>query len=173
MEKPRSNTTISAAIRNACKDNFGVLDSSFLCQSLSIINMHEPVAVYETDPLSKAIELLKRKNFGCVIVQDKNDNICGIFTERDCFLKLLGKEINFDETPVSGYMTKNPETGKPDDTIAYALNLMSQGGFRHLPITDGSGMAVGIISIRDVIDYIVESYTNDLLAFETIDSILS
>jgi CBS domain-containing protein len=171
MDKKKSKSpTISAAIRSACKDNFGVLDTSFLCQSVSIINMHSPVAVKDTDSLATAIGLLKSKSIGCVVVLDKNENLSGIFTERDCFLKVLGNRLDFENTPVSQYMSKEPATGKPDDTIAYALNLMSQGGFRHLPITDASGMPVGIISIRDVIDYIVDSFTKDLLAFETLET---
>ena len=167
MDKKRNDASISAAIRNACQTNFGVLDSSFLCQSLGILKLANPVTVGENDSLHYVISILKDQKVACVIVLNKAESLKGIFTERDCVTKICGNEIDLKKTPVSEYMTKDPVTATPEFTIAYALNLMSLGGFRHLPLVDGNGMPIGVVSIKDVMDHIVESFTNDLLGFET------
>lgn len=61
----------------------------------------------------------------------------------------------------------NPVTISPETTIAYALNLMSHGGFRHLPVVDEQGLAIGVISVRDILDRISELLVQDLMSFET------
>ncbi|MGE0867092.1 MAG: CBS domain-containing protein [Kofleriaceae bacterium] len=50
---------------------------------------------------------------------------------------------------VSRYMTLNPCTISPQDTVATAFALMRSHGFRHLPVTK-NGKLVGIISDRDL-----------------------
>jgi CBS domain-containing protein len=53
-------------------------------------------------------------------------------------------------------MTAKPVTERPDVSLAFALNLMSNGGFRHVPIVDQDNMPIGILSVKDVIDHIVQ-----------------
>lgn len=166
MTEKRPDNNISAAIKIACKSNFGVLDSNFLCQSLGILSQNHPVTVSEEDTLWAVMTVLKNNKIGCVVVFDKQNKLSGIFSERDCITKIFGNEIDLKTTKVSEYMTKDPVTATPDVTIAYALNLMSQGGFRHLPVVDESGMPVSMISAKDIIDNIVESFTKDLLDFQ-------
>ena len=50
---------------------------------------------------------------------------------------------------VARWMTRDPHSLKPDDTIVDALLVMKVGGFRHLPMTE-AGVLVGIITDRDV-----------------------
>jgi CBS domain-containing protein len=47
--------------------------------------------------------------------------------------------------PVSTGMTRDPETIDPDASVGTAMDLMLDGGFRHLPVTEG-GMLVGVVS---------------------------
>jgi CBS domain-containing protein len=52
-------------------------------------------------------------------------------------------------------MTPDPETLSVDDGIAFALNRMTVGGFRNVPIVDDAGAPLAILSQRDVVAYIV------------------
>jgi CBS domain-containing protein len=56
---------------------------------------------------------------------------------------------------VKDFMTASPITERPDASLAFALNLMSNGGFRHIPIVDQDKMPIGVLSVKDVIDHIV------------------
>lgn len=162
-----SDEALNAAIRYACQVKFGVLDSGFLCESVSILAPAVPRCVNDKDSVAKVMRHLKSNRIGCVLVTDAQGLLKGIFSERDCILKAFDSGLDLETTPVSQLMTADPVTQPPDATLAYALNLMSQGGFRHLPIVDEDGMPVGIVSVKDVMDYIVKSFTDDLLAFPT------
>jgi len=52
-------------------------------------------------------------------------------------------------------MTPNPETLHLDDGIPFALNRMIVGGFRHLPIVDSTGVPLAVVSLREVVAFIV------------------
>jgi CBS domain-containing protein len=60
-------------------------------------------------------------------------------------------------------MTRNPESLTPDDPIAFAMQLMSVGGFRHVPLVDSDGRPVGILSVKDIVDYLVEHIPGEIL----------
>jgi CBS domain-containing protein len=64
-----------------------------------------------------------------------------------------------EDAPIAEFMTANPETVEADARIAFALHKMDIGGYRHMPVVS-EGRVVGVISIRDVLDYI----TANLLA---------
>jgi CBS domain-containing protein len=53
-------------------------------------------------------------------------------------------------------MTADPVRERPETTIAFALTLMSNGGFRHLPIVDDEDQPIGILSVKDVVDFLVQ-----------------
>jgi CBS domain-containing protein len=96
---------------------------------------------------------------GCLLVVD-DGRLLGILTERDLLLKLERGDV---ERPVRDLMTPDPEVLSPEDPIVYALNKMSVGGFRHVPLLDDAGRPVGIVSVRDIVDYIVDFFPNDVL----------
>ena len=50
-----------------------------------------------------------------------------------------------------------------EDSLAYALNKMSVGRFRHIPLLDGKGELAGILSIRDIVDFIIELCPEEIL----------
>jgi CBS domain-containing protein len=51
-------------------------------------------------------------------------------------------------------MTAAPETLPVDAKVAFALQRMDVGGYRHLPIVDDAGTVTGIISVRDILKYL-------------------
>jgi CBS domain-containing protein len=122
----------------------------------------KPVAtVRPTTTVLDAVHLMTQKKIGCVCVTE-HDKLIGIFTERDVLRKVVEPGLDAKKTPVSQVMTLKPETLTPRDRMAYALNMMHVGGYRHIPIVDGEKL-VGIISIRDITDFIVEMFPEGVL----------
>lgn len=160
-----SEPAINKALVYTDKEQFGVLDSKFLCQSISILDPAEPITVPGSSSIEAVAQHLRDNRVGCVLVVDEAGKLEGIFSERDYILKVQGVP-GAKKEPVSNFMTRNPVAEAPDIAIAYALNLMSQGGFRHLPLVDSDNMPVAVISVKDVIDYIVSSFIDDLMNFE-------
>ncbi len=107
--------------------------------------------------VAKAIEVMRKKKLGAIIVVEKGRKrrVVGIFTERDLLARVLDKR-GYGRLALGKVMTPNPETLRPQDSLAYALNKMSVGRFRHIPLVDDAGKAMGMLSIRDVVDFVVE-----------------
>lgn len=163
--KHRTDEEVRGAIRSFCRTQFGVLDSNFLCQSISVLNPNKPITVETGTVLSEVIAKLQSCRIGGVLVVDAAGKLVGVFTERDCVQKVMGKGVDLDTALVDDFMTREPVSQPPDITTAYALNLMSHGGFRHLPLVDQDNIPIGIISVKDVLDHIVQTFLVDLLDF--------
>lgn len=155
--------TLEKSIQNACSTSIGVLDSGFLCRSISVLNPKNPICVAENTTVSQTVEHLRSNRVGCVLVVSPKGKLVGIFSERDLLLKVMDDYPVKAGKPITLFMTKDPVAEGPDATIAFALNLMSSGGFRHLPLVDAEGGPIGIVSVKDVVDFIVESFTASLL----------
>jgi CBS domain-containing protein len=118
---------------------------------LSELKPRVPVAVTPSDEAGEAIKLMQDEEIGCVLVNE-SDDLVGIFTERDALLKLGGRSLQ--GVSVRDVMTRDPVVLREEDTLAVALHKMAIGGFRHIPLVEGS-RATGIVSARDIFGHIV------------------
>ena len=121
--------------------------------------------VAPTATVGRAVEVMRKKKVSAVLVVQKRngrDRLAGIFTERDLVDRALAAR-GWQRAPVKKYMTARPETLRPRDPVAYAFNKMSVGRFRHVPLVDGHGAPVGMISARDIADFVVELCPEELL----------
>lgn len=110
----------------------------------------------------EAIECMKERRIGCVLVQVRG-KLVGIFSERDVLSKVVLQGHDIDELTVDDVMTSDPEVLRMDDKVSFALNKMSVGGFRHIPLVDRDGKPVGVISMRDVVDFMVDMFAPAVL----------
>ena len=102
-----------------------------------------------------AIKKMKERNVGSVLVVSEEGKLVGIFTERDV-LRLVAEGKPLDK-PISEYMSKKLITALLTDSLSKVASIMVEKWIRHLPVVDERGKVVGIISIRDVLRYIVSS----------------
>ncbi len=160
---------LGRALMMANEKSIGVLDAQFLGKSISVLNPRTPISVSETETMENVLKRLCGHNISSVVVVNEKGKLAGIFTERDGIRKGLSAEKKDLKRPVKDFMTKDPICHTPDISMAFALNLMSQGGFRHIPLVDEENYPVGVISVRDVMDYIVSTFVNDLMNFPTIE----
>jgi len=124
--------------------------------------LRAPVCVAPSASIRHAVDAMNEHRTGCVLVA-AHGRLVGIFTERDVLTKIAGQGIDIDATPVAEVMTPDPECLTLDDGIAYALNMMSVGGFRHIPLVDAAQHPTGIVAMRDIVDYIVDMFPEAVL----------
>ena len=139
------------------------LGAAILHQPIRVlVTLRPAVCVGPTTSVRAAIEQMNQHSAGCVLVEEKGQ-LTGIFTERDVLTKVVGGGLDLDRMTVGAVMTHNPESLSPDDRVSHALNKMSVGGFRHIPVVDDDGHPVGVVSMRNVVDYMVDLFRTEIL----------
>lgn len=94
--------------------------------------------------------IMKEWHSSAVLVAE-NDKLLGIFTERDIVFRCVALGCPLDAIPVAKVMTSNVQTIHIDKPFGHALHLMYEGGFRHMPVVDSNGTAVGLVSAQDAL----------------------
>jgi CBS domain-containing protein len=138
------------------------LSESDLRAPLRLLDLKRGVLVEVGTSVKECVEKMTARHIGCVLVV-KGRKLKGIFTERDVLLKIAGEKIDLAKAKVDDFMTPNPKTLTIDDPIGSALRLMNQGGYRHIPVVNKKGEPLTVISVRGLIDYIVEFFPQDVL----------
>ncbi|MCP4358529.1 MAG: CBS domain-containing protein [Chloroflexi bacterium] len=126
--------------------------------AIASLNPRTPISVAASTSLEKAIQQMNTHHIGCLLVTDENDRLAGIFTEKDVLMRVAGLVDDLTVAKIADYMTADPIALTADLPVAQALNEMSVHGFRHLPLVDEKHRPQGIISFRDVIRQLKESY---------------
>ena len=138
------------------------LGSVLLHETLKNALSNRGLVLDEQVPLAEALRQMREQHQGCVLVT-RDGKLSGIFTERDVLMKVAGTKIDFERTPVALYMTRNPIRLPEDASVAYALNRMCVEGFRHVPLTDEQSRPVGVVSMRNIIEYLSGFFPKDVL----------
>ena len=112
----------------------------------------------------KVAKLMAARNAGAVLVLD-GERLVGIFTERDVVFRVTARDLDARTTRLADVMTADPRTVDPGRTFGYALALMHENGFRHLPVVEG-GKVVGIVSARSAMDPDLEQFRAESLRRE-------
>jgi CBS domain-containing protein len=116
--------------------------------------------------VAEAIRVMISAQVGAVAVVERSQRICGIFTERDVLVKVALSGEDPSNTSVCELMTSPVETAIPDITPIEALGLMGQGHFRHLPIVDLEGKLLGMLSMRNLLQWRTNDLHHELDALE-------
>lgn len=133
------------------------------------VSQSKPTIVSGDETVLSATAQMRDHGTGCVLVEHTGQ-LSGIFTERDLLNRVVAPGLPLDVTPVRAVMTASPEVLHSDDYVTYAINRMSVGGYRHIPVVGYDGRAVGVLSVRDVINHLVEVFEEaDLLGDDDSD----
>ena len=138
-------------------------DSHDLDVSLgNLPTLHPVVSLCPTDSVRTAINAMVEQRVGCVLITQEG-RLVGVFSERDVLCKVATRELDLDATPVAELMTHNPESLHTDDKLVYALHQMEVGGYRHVPLVDDNHHPVAVVSMRDIVGFIVHLYPDEVM----------
>jgi CBS domain-containing protein len=98
-------------------------------------------------PVTEAAAGMVRARVGSAVVM-QGSFLAGILTERDV-LRAAASAEDLRQSPVSAWMTPDPQSAPPDTTAAEAAQMMLLHGFRHLPVMEGREVR-GVVSLRDL-----------------------
>jgi CBS domain-containing protein len=106
-----------------------------------------------------AAKLMEQKSVSAVLVISQ-EKLVGIFTERDAVFRVIARGMDVRTTRLGDVMTPSPVTVTPEKSFGYALLLMHENGFRHVPVVV-DGMPVGIVSARSALDPDLEEFVSE------------
>ncbi len=128
------------------------LGQRFLKEPILNLNPEMNLTVGRQTPVAAVVRLMiDRHASGVMIVAD--GKLVGVFTERDCLMKIAGRYHELAEAPIEQFMTADPEVLQAGDSIAFGLNGMAVKSYRHLPIVK-DGIPIAMVRTKDVLKYI-------------------
>ena len=116
--------------------------------------------------VAEAIYKMLDYHVGAVAVVDNEFRVAGIFTERDVLRKLSLSRLDPQATSVRELMTTPVEMATFDTGAGEALSIMLERHFRHLPVADQNGKLLGVLSIRNLLEWRVDQLSHELDSLE-------
>ena len=131
--------------------------------TLSVILAAKGRDVVTTTPdqsLRETVQTLSRLKIGAIVVVSGDRHVAGIVSERDIIRAVAGRDLTVLDDPVSGHMTTRVEIAGPNSSVRDAMERMTAGRFRHLPVVEGARL-VGLVSIGDLVKYRLSEMENE------------
>jgi CBS domain-containing protein len=141
-------------------------DKSLLQEPLTNLPVRVLLTLSASDTVTAAMRAMQREHTGCVVVTDdgtRESKLLGIFTERDVLFRIVDRGKNPATLPLGEVMTHDPEVLSVKSTVAYALNKMSVGGFRHIPVVDEEHRPAFVVAVRDIVEFLVAAFPREVL----------
>ncbi len=113
------------------------------------------------DRVELAIARMRESEYGAVVVT-REGKVAGLLTERELLCNVIGVIDQYEQRKVHTVMRADPVTLLPDEPILYALHNMQAGGYRHIPIVDAAQRPVSVVSLKDVLRYVLGYFTDDV-----------
>ena len=143
-----------------------VFDANLLKGRLDVLPLRGPLVFSPSATVTDAMRGMQGERCGCVLVTEDGTpetKVVGIFTERDVLFRVVDGGRNPATLPLAEVMTADPACVPREASIARALKEMAVGGFRHIPVVKESGCPVFVVSVRDVVELLVESFPQEIL----------
>ena len=132
-----------------------LVEQSLLKDRVSVLSPKEPIVVAPDASVGDVLNILVDREIGCVFIVD-DSKVVGVFSERDALLRLDAESVGQLDRPVSDFMTPSPQKITADSKIAFAVRMMDQGSYRHVPVVDDEDRPTGVISVRDILAYLTD-----------------
>jgi CBS domain-containing protein len=125
-----------------------------------IIDGRDLFSVEESDTVAAVARRMAELHVGAILVL-KDDELRGLFSERDLMNRVVLERLDPERTPVSRVMSRNLATVDELASIEDAMEMMQANNCRHLPVIRGSSV-VGFLSMRDLMNYELTRKTEEL-----------
>ena len=132
-------------------------------ESLSELLEEHHASVHSVHPdvsVTECVRQMNEQQIGAMLVVE-DDQLLGIFTERDAITKVLGGGLEPSFTKVSAVMSNNPISVTPATTLDEAMALITNQRIRHLPVVQ-DGKVLGMVSSGDLTHWLVEDRSGEI-----------
>ena len=145
---------------------------TILDRPLGSLQMGELAYVDISSTVGNAVQIMNDSRTGCVLVVEQKSGLAeqtsqieirGIFTERDVLTRVIPACTDVNGAFVADFMTRDPSTLTPNALLAHALRSMATEGYRHIPVVDENSIPLGVVSMRQIVQHLVEVFPSEIL----------
>lgn len=109
----------------------------------------DPETLPADRPIVEAARMMRDHDIGDVLVMD-GDRLRGVLTDRDITIRVVADDKVPQDTTVGDACSPAPATARPDEDAEQAARVMRDHAIRRLPVVDGGGKVLGVVSLGDV-----------------------
>jgi len=124
------------------------------------LRLAEPLVVSPDQPLREVLAQMAQTECACACVAE-DGKLKGLFTVRDVLTDVAGRPEVMVRT-VGEMMTRELTTLGREASVEDAINAMSRGGYRHIPVVDDDGTLVTCVSAMQIMTFITEHFPRDV-----------
>jgi CBS domain-containing protein len=137
--------------------------AALLSDRITTLGPAEPIGLPPSATVQTAVEAMLARRQAAVLVLDDTGRLAGIVTERDVLTRVVGGRRDPGQTTLGAIMTPDPEALSLSHRVAYAVHCMSVAGYRTVPLVDGEGRPVGVVTVSDVIRWLAGLFPEAIL----------
>lgn len=125
----------------------------------------DPACCTPRSPLEEAARLMIDFDCGEIPVVDDFKSMLpvGVITDRDITCRTVGKGLNPLEMMVGDCMSSPMVSVMPDHTLDECYRVMEENQIRRIPVVDGAGKCVGIVSLADIAQKVSKADSGEIL----------
>ena len=112
----------------------------------------DPVCCLTTDSAQKVAGILRKQGVGSipVVTDQESRKLTGIITDRDLCCSVVANGLNSQSTPIEKFISRNPVACREGESLDNCERLMQEHKVRRVPVVDGDGRVIGIVSQADL-----------------------
>jgi len=112
----------------------------------------DPVCCLATDSAQKVAGIFRKQDIGSmpVVTDHESRKLIGIITDRDLCCSVVADGLDPTKTAIEKFVTLNPIVCREGENLNHCESLMQEHRVRRIPIVDGDGRLIGIVSQADL-----------------------
>jgi CBS domain-containing protein len=123
----------------------------------SICNRRVITASPQLD-IQAAAELMREEHVGFLVIVPEEPRgpqpPLGVLTDRDIIVSVVAKRADPAALKIGDVMSLQPVIAAESDSVDVALKTMRRAGVRRLPVVNGRGEIVGVLSMDDLLEFV-------------------
>jgi len=138
------------------------LQENVKTDQVSQLEVRDAICLSKDEPLGNAIQSMREKNLGSVVVIDAERKPIGIFTE-SMLTELLSHGPIPLEDPIETHMSNRCPWVKTTDPIEEMLDALQLKNVRMLCVVDEDGKVAGVTGQRGLMEFIADHFPGQVM----------
>ena len=131
-------------------------------EPVSQLALREPVVCGPQDTVRRAIEKMREKKLGCVIIVDDDRKPVGMFTE-SMLMQLLVNDTDALARPIESHMAEKWPWVKLNDPVVDVLEAMQAKNVRFICVVDDDGRLAGLTGQKGLMEYVADHFPEQVM----------